>query len=70
MPASSSTACWRTTELDPLLTVEQPRGADHLRTFILAFKQVMVAGTPSQQDQAVKILAEARKQLYRLLSDD
>ena len=41
-----------------------------LRTFILAWKQVMVAGTPAQQEQAVTILADARKQLYRLLADD
>jgi DNA-binding PadR family transcriptional regulator len=41
-----------------------------IRTFILAFKQVMVAGTPAQQEQAVTILADARKQLYRLLADD
>ena len=40
-----------------------------IRTFILAFKQVMVAGTPDQQEQAVKILTDARKQLYRLLAD-
>ena len=30
----------------------------------------MVAGTPAQQEQAVTILADARKQLYRLLADD
>ena len=48
-------------------------GADvrgSIRTFALAFKQVMVAGTPAQREQAVAILTDARKQLYRLLAED
>jgi DNA-binding PadR family transcriptional regulator len=52
---------------------ENAEGGDlrgNIRTFILAFKQVMVAGTPAQQEQAVKILGDARKQLYRLLAED
>jgi hypothetical protein len=31
---------------------------------------MMVAGTPAQREQAVAILIDARKQLYRLLADD
>lgn len=42
----------------------------NVKALILAYRQVMVAGSPAQADRANEILAEARKQLYRILADD
>jgi DNA-binding PadR family transcriptional regulator len=36
----------------------------------MAMRQVMVAGTPGQRDDARKILADTRRALYRLLAED
>jgi DNA-binding PadR family transcriptional regulator len=40
-----------------------------LRLFVLAYKQIEVAGNAAQAEQATKIMDDARKQLYRLLAD-
>lgn len=40
-----------------------------LRLFVLAYRQVEMAGSAAQVDQATRIMDEARKQLYRLLAD-
>jgi DNA-binding PadR family transcriptional regulator len=37
---------------------------------MMAARQVGGAGSPEQVEQAVKIVTDARKQLYRLLADD
>jgi DNA-binding PadR family transcriptional regulator len=36
----------------------------------LAARQIMVAGSPEQQDRAVAVINDARKQLYAILSED
>ena len=36
----------------------------------MAYKQVQMAGTSTQVEQATEILRDARRQLYRLLADD
>jgi DNA-binding PadR family transcriptional regulator len=36
----------------------------------MAMRQVMIAGTPDQHDDARKILADTRRALYRLLAED
>lgn len=48
-------------------------GADfrgNIKLFALAYKSVTMAGTPSQVERANEIVADARKQLYRLLADE
>ena len=41
----------------------------NMRDVALAFSQVMRAGSPSQIAEASKILADARRSLYRILAD-
>lgn len=44
--------------------------AASLKSFVLAWRQVMHTGTPAQQTQASTILDDARKSMYRILADD
>jgi DNA-binding PadR family transcriptional regulator len=57
---------------------EQASGEGHARAIALgktmrevafAFTQVMKAGSPDQQEQARKALADVRRELYRILGD-
>ena len=41
-----------------------------LKSFILAWRQVMHTGTPAQQAKANEAIDEARKAMYRILADD
>ena len=41
-----------------------------LKSFVLAWRQVMHTGTPAQQARASTILDDARKSMYRVLADD
>jgi DNA-binding PadR family transcriptional regulator len=41
-----------------------------LMQLMMAARQVSGAGSPEQVEQAVQIVTDARKQLYRLLADD
>jgi len=36
----------------------------------MAYKQVQMAGSPTQVEQATEILKDARRELYRLLAED
>ena len=42
----------------------------NVKLLFLAYKQVMMAGSPEQAEQANEIIANARKAMYRLLADD
>lgn len=42
----------------------------NVKLLFLAYKQVMLAGSPDQAEAANEIIANARKQMYRLLADD
>jgi DNA-binding PadR family transcriptional regulator len=61
------------TKLDELIQGPDGRGGSDLRNEVrlmhLAAKQVGVAGTPEQVEQASTIVREARQALYRLLTD-
>jgi len=61
------------TKLDELVQGPDGRGGSDLRNEVrlmhLAAKQVGVAGTPEQVEQASSIVREARQALYRLLTD-
>jgi DNA-binding PadR family transcriptional regulator len=48
---------------------EVREAANLMREVALAFSQVVRAGSPSQVAQASKVLAEARRSLYRILAD-
>jgi DNA-binding PadR family transcriptional regulator len=41
-----------------------------IKGMILAYRQVMTAGSSEQRDRANEILANARRDLYRLLAED
>ncbi|MET0930419.1 MAG: PadR family transcriptional regulator [Aeromicrobium sp.] len=41
-----------------------------LKGFVIAWRQVIHAGTPEQQAAATAILEDARKAMYRILADD
>jgi DNA-binding PadR family transcriptional regulator len=41
-----------------------------LKSFILAWRQVMHTGTPAQQTQANAAMDDARKAMYRILAED
>jgi DNA-binding PadR family transcriptional regulator len=41
-----------------------------LKGINLAARQIMVAGSPEQQERAVAVINDARKQLYAILSED
>jgi DNA-binding PadR family transcriptional regulator len=47
-----------------------PDFRSNVKLLFLAYKQVMMAGNPAQVERANEILADARKQMYRLLADD
>ncbi|HUQ63652.1 MAG TPA: PadR family transcriptional regulator [Acidimicrobiales bacterium] len=42
----------------------------NVKLLFLAYKQVMMAGSPQQAEAANEIIANTRKQMYRLLADD
>jgi DNA-binding PadR family transcriptional regulator len=42
----------------------------NVKLLFLAYKQVMLAGSPDQGEAANEIIANARRQMYRLLADD
>jgi DNA-binding PadR family transcriptional regulator len=51
---------------------DQPKAAElgkTMREVAFAFVQVMKAGSPDQQEQARKALAEVRRELYRILGE-
>jgi hypothetical protein len=47
-----------------------PDFRSNVKLLFLAYKQVMMAGNTAQVERANEILADARKQMYRLLADD
>ena len=42
----------------------------NIKHLIMAYRQVLMAGSPEQTERANEIIATARKQMYRLLADD
>jgi DNA-binding PadR family transcriptional regulator len=42
----------------------------NVKQLFMAYAQVMKAGSPEQAEKANEIIANARKQMYRLLADD
>jgi DNA-binding PadR family transcriptional regulator len=54
----------------PPWSADIPDFRTSIKGLILAYRQVMAAGSNDQRDRANEILANARRELYRLLAED